>query len=50
MTPSTKSNIDLAARLRLSVVRTARRMRQEAGTDGRPRRPPRWRRSSVTGR
>ena len=36
MTPSTEANIDLAARLRLSVVRTARRMRQEAGTDVSP--------------
>jgi DNA-binding MarR family transcriptional regulator len=36
MTPSTQANIDLAVRLRLSVVRTARRMRQEAGTDVSP--------------
>jgi DNA-binding MarR family transcriptional regulator len=36
MTPSTEANIDLAARLRLSVVRTARRLRQEAGTDVSP--------------
>ena len=30
---STTTNADLAARLRLSVTRTARRLRQEAGTD-----------------
>jgi DNA-binding MarR family transcriptional regulator len=34
MTPtSAPSNTDLAARLRLSVTRTARRLRQESGTD-----------------
>jgi len=32
-TPSTSSHVDLAARLRLAVTRTARRLRQEAGTD-----------------
>jgi len=32
-TKSTTTNADLAARLRLSVTRTARRLRQEAGTD-----------------
>lgn len=32
-TPSTSSHVDLAARLRLVVTRTARRLRQEAGTD-----------------
>jgi DNA-binding MarR family transcriptional regulator len=31
--PSTVTRADLAARLRLSVTRTARRLRQEAGTD-----------------
>ncbi len=31
--PSTASHADLAARLRLAVTRTARRLRQEAGTD-----------------
>jgi len=30
--PSTSSHVDLAARLRLAVTRTARRLRQEAGT------------------
>ena len=30
---STTTNAELAARLRLSVTRTARRLRQEAGTD-----------------
>jgi DNA-binding MarR family transcriptional regulator len=33
MAPKTDTNIDLAARLRLAVVRTARRLRQEAATD-----------------
>jgi DNA-binding MarR family transcriptional regulator len=33
MNPSTEAHIDLAARLRFAVVRTARRLRQEAGTD-----------------
>ena len=32
-TKSTTTHADLAARLRLSVTRTARRLRQEAGTD-----------------
>ena len=32
-TKSTTTNAELAARLRLSVTRTARRLRQEAGTD-----------------
>ena len=31
--PGTSSHVDLAARLRLAVTRTARRLRQEAGTD-----------------
>ena len=31
--PDTATRADLAARLRLSVTRTARRLRQEAGTD-----------------
>jgi len=31
-TSSTSSHVDLAARLRLAVTRTARRLRQEAGT------------------
>src|SRR3954464_14992296 len=31
--PTTRSDIELAARLRPVIVRTARRMRQEAGTD-----------------
>lgn len=31
-TPSTSSHLDLAARLRLAVTRTARRLRQEAGS------------------
>ena len=31
--PATVTRADLAARLRLSVTRTARRLRQEAGTD-----------------
>jgi DNA-binding MarR family transcriptional regulator len=31
--PSTVTKADLAARLRLSVTRTARRLRQEAGSD-----------------
>ena len=31
--PTTSSHVDLAARLRLAVTRTARRLRQEAGTD-----------------
>jgi DNA-binding MarR family transcriptional regulator len=31
--PTTRSDIELAARLRPVLVRTARRMRQEAGTD-----------------
>jgi DNA-binding MarR family transcriptional regulator len=30
---SSPTDIDLAARLRLAVIRTARRLRQEAGTD-----------------
>ena len=30
---STSSHVDLAARLRLAVTRTARRLRQQAGTD-----------------
>ena len=30
---STSTHVDLAARLRLAVTRTARRLRQEAGTD-----------------
>ena len=32
-TLGTSSHVDLAARLRLAVTRTARRLRQEAGTD-----------------
>ena len=32
-TISAATDIDLAARLRLAVIRTARRLRQEAGTD-----------------
>src|SRR4051812_1539889 len=32
-TTSAQADIDLAARLRLAVTRTARRLRQEAGTD-----------------
>jgi DNA-binding MarR family transcriptional regulator len=33
VTTSSPADIDLAARLRLAVIRTARRLRQEAGTD-----------------
>ncbi len=33
VTTSSLADIDLAARLRLAVIRTARRLRQEAGTD-----------------
>ena len=39
MPPSTSSHVDLAARLRLAVTRTARRLRQEAGTDLSPSLP-----------
>ncbi len=31
--PGTETHVDLAARLRLAVTRTARRLRQESGTD-----------------
>ena len=33
VTTSSATDVDLAARLRLAVIRTARRLRQEAGTD-----------------
>ena len=56
MTTTTQENrlTEAAARLRMAIVRTARRLRQEARRRGgteltrRPR-PRRWRRSSATG-